>query len=571
VNHREKTGDIILKMPGIKHSPSIAINHWFIRLRWIASVVALLLILITIEWLHYLDQSTLKPLLFFVSLLVLSNIIYTYLIKKESYVKYVGEVQIVIDLIILTLMLIYSGGIENPLSFIYLFHVILSGILFDKKKCYSAVAVSFLAYAFMAIGDLYGFLPHFTLNIYPHTASSGLHIHTAHHALYVWSMLTIQFVVLVLTAYFITTIMDRLRIEEKRSIQEHQRLQSVLDATGAGLIILNTDLWPIWYNNPIKNWLQVDQYNWTETIIRWVEDIKSEIFEVINNQTTQVVEREQITETGLSQYFQITIAPLVDEKGETFQIVTLVQDITETKILESEMIHSAKMVTLGTMATGVAHEVGNPLASISARLHLLEEDHSQEYLEESIRLLQNEIKRIERIVRGISQFGRPSKESWKLHNINQIIKESFEIIKYHNLAKTFKIDLDLDESLPEIILVRDQIKQTFLNLILNALESKTDKKLIRIKSFRSQGYIKISFKDYGKGISSESKEKIFEPFFTTKSKGSGLGLFIVKQIIQAHGGHIDINSELDHGTIVTIALPIYTTRTYRRKVERFIS
>jgi len=555
----------------IKNAPLETINYWFIRLRWIATAVALLLILVTIKGLHYLDHSTLKPLLIFVAILTLSNIFYTYLLKKEIHFNYIGEMQIIVDLIILTLMLIYSGGIENPLSFMYLFHVILSGIIFNKIKCYGAVAVSFIAYLTMSLGELYGLFPHYTLHIFPHEASSGLNIHTSHYPLYVWSMACMQLILMVLTAYFITTIMDRLRSEEKRSVQEHQRLQSVLEATGAGLIILNTDLWPLWYNKPILTWFGVDQQSWHESSKALIENIKTEILEVMNIQSIEVIEREKITKGGKKQNFQITIAPLINEDGNTFQVVALVQDITEMKILEVEMVHSAKMVSLGTMASGVAHEVGNPLASISTRLHLLETDHTKKYLKESIGLLQNEIKRIERIVHGISQFGRPSKENWKPNQVNQIIKESLEIIKYHKSAKPFKIELDLDKNLSETVLVRDQIKQALLNLMLNAVESVTSLKLIQIKSFSSQGFVKISIKDYGTGISKEGKEKIFEPFFTTKSKGSGLGLFIVNQIIQAHGGYIDVDSKLEQGVMITVALPIHMTKKYRKKAVKFIS
>jgi len=548
---------------------SDSFNYWFIRLRWVACIVALAMVLITIPGLHYLESETLKPLMAMIGILALSNLIYTYFLKKDILNDYLGEIQVVADLFILTLMLAYSGGIENPISFVYLFHIILSGILFNKVKCYSTVGLSFALFTLLALGDLYQLIPHYTLHIYPHGDLDAHHIHASHYPLYVWSMMGIQLAIQVLTAYFITAIMDRLRGEEKRSQEEQRRLQKVLEATEAGLIILNKDSWPIWHNNPIRKWVAVTDSNWDASILAWLQNIKVELDDVWESQTIIVVEREQFEAEGTKYVIQITIAPLIDDHGSTYQAVALIQDITDVKILESELIHGAKMASIGAMATGVAHEVGNPLASISTRLQLMQVDDSSEFLQESIPLLQNEIARIERIVHGISQFGRPSPNDWEPFSVNKIVQESIEIIKYHDLASTFKIDLDLDSTLPDIIIVRDQLKQAILNLLLNALESETDKKEISIQSYRSDRNIIIKFRDYGKGISSGAREKIFEPFFTTKNSGSGLGLFIVHQIIQAHSGLIEVESEPGQGTVFMVTLPVQTARkSNNMKVRR---
>ncbi len=548
---------------------SDSFNYWFIRLRWVACIVALAMVLITIPGLHYLESETLRPLMSLIAILALSNLIYTYFLKKDILNDYLGEIQVVVDLFILTLMLAYSGGIENPISFVYLFHIILSGILFSKVKCYSTVGLSFALFSLLALGDLYQIIPHYTLHIYPHGDLDAHHIHASHYPLYVWSMMGIQLAIQVLTAYFITAIMDRLRGEEKRSQEEQRRLQKVLEATEAGLIILNKDSWPIWHNNPIRKWVAVTDSNWDASILAWLQNIKVELDDVWESQTIIVVEREQFEAEGTKYVIQITIAPLIDDHGSTYQAVALIQDITDVKILESELIHGAKMASIGAMATGVAHEVGNPLASISTRLQLMQVDDSSEFLQESIPLLQNEIARIERIVHGISQFGRPSPNDWEPFSVNKIVQESIEIIKYHDLASTFKIDLDLDSTLPDIIIVRDQLKQAILNLLLNALESETDKKEISIQSYRSDRNIIIKIRDYGKGISSGAREKIFEPFFTTKNSGSGLGLFIVHQIIQAHSGLIEVESEPGQGTVFMVTLPVQTARkSNNMKVRR---
>lgn len=546
-----------------------SINHWIIRLRWIACIVALTVVLITIPGLNYLASSTLIPLLSLIGILAFSNLVYAYFLKKNILINYLGEIQIGADLIILSSMLVFSGGIENPFSFIYLFHIILSGILFSKAKCYGTVALSFAIFSFVALGDLYQILPHYTLHIYPHGDSVTQHIHASHYPLYVWSMMGIQLAILVLTAYFITAIMERLRNEEKRSQEEQQRLQRVLEATEAGLIILSKDAWPIWHNKPVQKWVASTGTDWDSAILGWIKSIQIELDDVWRSQTIIVKEREQFEANGTPYIIQITIAPLIDDEGKTYQVAALIQDITDVKAMESELIHGAKMASIGSMATGVAHEVGNPLASISTRLQLMIADDSRDFLLESIPLLQNEISRIERIVHGISQFGRPSPKSWEQFSVNKIIEESIEIVKYHNLASKFKIEVDLDPAIPEIVIVRDQLKQAVLNLLLNALEIETDTKEIHVKSYLSDHNIMIKFKDFGEGISASARDKVFEPFFSTKNSGSGLGLFIVNQIVQAHAGKIEVESEPGQGSVFIISLPIQAVRkTDNKKVRR---
>jgi len=474
-------------------------------------------------------------------------------------------------------MLQFSGGIENPLSFIYLLHVILSGILLSKIDCYKVVFIATFFYAAISIGELYEVLPHYTLLIYPHTTEKNIEnadlgtdthqhneneqtlIHAAHYPLYVWSMIGLNFFLMLLTAYFITTIMERLRDEEKETQEKYQWLERVLKATGAGLLILNKDLSPEWLNSPIEKWLNLKDKNKKEQqniIDNWISGKNKEVLKTIEDGITRTIEFNRIIQSGQRQFFQITIAPMFNVSGEIYQIVELVQDITEKKIIEAEILHSSKMATVGTMAASIAHEVGNPLSSIATRLKLLEDKKDTNFIDESIPLLQREINRIKRIVRGISQFGKPEKEAWKTCQINSIITETVEMLKYHKTSKKCEIDLKLNNNLPPTLASHDQLKQVFLNLGLNAFEAMKDGGKLTIETDYNQGNIIINFNDTAVGIKKEFIEHIFTPFFTTKEQGSGLGLFIVKHIIQAHGGEIKTKSFIGKGTTFIIYLPI---------------
>ncbi len=543
------------------------LNLWFIRLRWIAAFVALVLVYLAVYYYHYLIPETFPYLLGLITLLVIANLIYTFFLRTKRFYQYLREIQIIVDLLFLTFMLHYSGGLENPLSFLYVFHIILSGILLEKQKCYIVVLISFTLYASMALLELYQVIPHYTLDIFPHTGEARHVIHTAHYPLYVWSMIILQFFIMSLTAYFITNIMEQLRLEERHTREERQKLDQVLQSTDAGLVIFNTNLDPIWYNEPVSAWFGDDSddgESLKHQLKKLVGNMTGEAAKTLRDGQRRVFERERINSNGEQRFYQITLAPLRDKDGQIYQVVGLIQDITEKKIMEAEMIHAAKMVTLGTMSAGIAHEVGNPLASVSTRLHLMSQNPSPEFLQKSISLLQKEITRIERIVRGISQFGRPSKEERSTCDVNQVLLETIELLKYHKLAKHCEIQHELDQHLPPTIAVRDQLKQVFLNIGLNALEAMDGQGTLTIRSEYEKGAIKVHFIDTGKGMDEAIAQKIFQPFFTTKENGSGLGLFIINQIIQAHGGEIQFNSTPDKGSHFVVSLPIRMSRKVRK-------
>ena len=298
-------------------SQSISLNMWFIRLRWIASAVAFVLVVLTVKVFHYLEDGNLLPLLLLIGLLAGTNIVYLYFLKKEILTKHLKELQIVTDLLILTFLLHYSGGIENPLSFVFLFHVILSGILLEKKKSYMVVALAFLLYFSIAISELTRVVPHYTLNIFPHTESehdirtieeSDEHktserevIHASHYPPYVWSITALNLFMMLLTAFFITNIMERLRSEERKTEEERQRLDHVLHATNAGLVILNNVLEIVWYNEPIISLLSlnsIDNSLLPMKILDWIDVKEGPASQTLKDGIIRSVEREKVDSKG---------------------------------------------------------------------------------------------------------------------------------------------------------------------------------------------------------------------------------------------------------------------------------
>jgi signal transduction histidine kinase len=231
--------------------------------------------------------------------------------------------------------------------------------------------------------------------------------------------------------------------------------------------------------------------------------------------------------------------------------------------MEKQLIHTQKMESIGTLAAGIAHEVGNPLASISALVQVAQRFTTDDLVKEKLELVKNQVNRISKIIRDLVDFSRPSNFEFQLTDINKNLTEAVEITKVGVKAKDISYELNLNKNIPLLPLVADQIQQVFVNILLNAadaiLEShKKDKKLIVKSDLSEDNDVIITFSDNGIGIAEENIPKIFEPFFTTKKegKGTGLGLWVSYGIIKSFQGEIKVSSVYGQSTTFTIFLPI---------------
>jgi signal transduction histidine kinase len=223
-----------------------------------------------------------------------------------------------------------------------------------------------------------------------------------------------------------------------------------------------------------------------------------------------------------------------------------------------QISHQEKMASLGLLAAGVAHEIGNPLTSISSMAQIIKRKVKDQNFIEYLNTILKNIERIRKIVRELVDFARPSSYEAADTNINEIIRNAVGIVKYDRRAKSINIELELDNNLPAIFLVADQLLQVFINILINAVDALTeDRNRIIIRSQKQGSNLIIQFEDEGIGIQPENISKIFEPFFTTKKvgMGTGLGLSVTYGIIKNLNGSIDVQSEPGKGTIFTISLP----------------
>ena len=274
------------------------------------------------------------------------------------------------------------------------------------------------------------------------------------------------------------------------------------------------------------------------------------------------------TKTGDNIPVIFSSSTMMDEVGGMAGIVCIVKDITERKRMEDQLIQSEKLSIIGELAAGVAHEIRNPLATISLIIQHLERKCADDYQIEKLKAIQRNISRIDKIVYGLLNFSRPSRSNFAYHNVNEILDRSGLILE--NLpSDNIKIIKKYETKLPRAWFNPDRLEQVFLNLMSNAMRAmKTGGELYITTSFDStrKGII-IKFEDTGIGISEGNLKKIFNPFFTTYKEGTGLGLSICQNIINEHKGNISVESKLEKGTIFTIFLPLEKRKEKKQAVN----
>lgn len=256
-----------------------------------------------------------------------------------------------------------------------------------------------------------------------------------------------------------------------------------------------------------------------------------------------------------------------DEVGELMQAVNYLASALDEREKELVMarqryFYQEKMAAVGALAAGVAHEIGNPIAAMSGVLQDMIYDQQQEQAErdERVEILQSQVKRLSAIIREISSFASPQSAERDLLDLNHLLRTDSSLMSYDKRMRQVNLELNLDEQLPAIYGVADQLTQVIMNLLINAADAMDNEqqrpKVIRLSSELLQDQVRFTVADSGSGMDEETVKRVFDAFYTTKKRGTGLGLALCHSIITEHGGTIEIDSTPEQGTTIQVTLPV---------------
>jgi len=272
--------------------------------------------------------------------------------------------------------------------------------------------------------------------------------------------------------------------------------------------------------------------------------------------------------SGLSSVYEVTASPLLDDRGAAHGAVVTLKDVSPRRDQQERLQRSARLADIGQLAAGVAHEINTPLASIALRAESLLRSASDPRLlavdsfknfPRYLKTIDEEIFRCKRIIGSLLDFSRVRKPEVKESDLNALAERAAELVGHQMKLKQVTISLKLDPTLPRVPADEGQLRQALIALLMNALDATPSGGRVEIETRREGAdSVALTVADSGMGIPRENLDKIFSPFFTTKpvGQGTGLGLAICHGIVSSHGGEIQVESEIDKGTRLSLVLPV---------------
>lgn len=334
---------------------------------------------------------------------------------------------------------------------------------------------------------------------------------------------------------------------------------SVLENMSEAVIVLDNENIVTLFNKSAENLFKIKSENVLQNNISAIANGALNFLQVEDlNNTISSFEKE-INFNGEQKHFSLSISPLVDPDTNQTKYTVVIKDLTETKRLEEDAKRNEKLSAMGELASGVAHEIRNPINAIgmiAQRLNkeFIPTENHTEYLDIT-QLLRNEVNRINKIITQFLSYAKPIDINPKPVEIGSYLKDVYKLFESQAKQKSINFILLGAENII-LNLDADLIKQSLMNILQNAFDAVKNDGQVVFKYFRLSNNLIIEISDNGIGISTEQQKKIFDLYFTTKKDGNGLGLSISQKIIAQHNGSISVTSKVNSGTTFKIILPI---------------
>ncbi|MCP5005322.1 MAG: PAS domain S-box protein [Planctomycetes bacterium] len=535
--------------------------QWLIRLRWIA-IVGLFIVSYVASNVFYV-VTWVTPLYVIGILLALSNLVfmlYAGVLKTKDYysVQRCAGVQIMWDLFSLMSLIYFAGGAWNPFILYILFHVIIAAILLEKRYSYLQAFFATVLLALMLALEYYSVIPHQPLKI---SSTVSFDNEYWHYEVYILSMFFAISSTIFISVYFVTSIMDRLK---KSRGEIYFEIKSTLENMAEGVIFIDAEDKITMCNNEIeKTWNvkreEIINKSINDSFIPFLGEEVVKIIEGFKNGGSTSQHQEEKVESG---YLYNTYTAIFDNDDKYWGTVLTSHDISERKKLENKLSHAKRLATIGEMSAKIAHEIRNPLSSISLNAELLHDeiesykDSKKDEAEELIQSILDEVERLTEISEEYLKSARFPKLELSETSINDLLRDLTKFLREEMIQGDIVLTEKYGKLIPEIFLDRKQVKQAFVNFFRNSFQAMPDGGKMSISTRYTGKNIEIIITDSGAGISKSDVQKIFDPFYSTKVTGTGLGLALTLKTIEEHCGEIFCKSTLGVGTTMKVLFPI---------------
>jgi len=355
-------------------------------------------------------------------------------------------------------------------------------------------------------------------------------------------------------------ILEHLRQTNRELELARDELQAIFNATGVGISIIDSDFRIIRCNEKQREMLVGSSTadikgRFCYEVYCYKDSPGLDCPAVETMATGKAVTLREVKKKD--KYFLVVTTPLKDHTGMTKGVIEVLLDVTEKKKAEELMLRTEKMVSMGQMSAGIAHELNTPLGNILGYSRLLLKDKNlTEKQTEWLGIIAEQTKRCNRIIKGLLDFARLPEEIPKDRcDVNRAINSSIELLNKEALKRKIRIETELND-VPIVTGSQREIEQVFINILLNALQAIGKEGRVCIRTYGEDQMVVAEFKDTGPGISEDIRHRIFDPFFTTKpvGEGTGLGLSISSGIVNRIGGTIELENAPEGGSIFRVRL-----------------
>jgi two-component system sensor histidine kinase PilS (NtrC family) len=500
------------------------------------------------------------------------TLLYALLLRRIQKLKIFAYVQILGDVFFITLLIYVTGGIASIFFWLYFFSIFSAGTILYRRGGLWIASASSILYGTLLDLEYYGvLLPPGSRELY----SLG------YQSTYVLYLITVNIIAFYLVAILSSYLAEQVRRKEeelKKRIIDYRQLERlykhIVQNVVSGLITVDGQGRITSFNRMAE---EITGYKFEEV---YQEEIDS-LFPGLSSWSRSVGghrgeggdrlrflrwETRFARKDGAHLILGFSISPLKDSGDRGMGNILIFQDLSRLREMEEQVKRSDRLAAIGKMAAGIAHEIRNPLASISGSIEILKEELGNSTQNQALMgIVLREVHRLNSLIADFLLFARPISPGKERIHLNRLIEEILQMLGH---SSDFNVLIRMETQFEDDLYVQgdpNQVRQVFWNLLINAAQAMPEGGVLKVRLRKGfpraplpggRSYGEVSIIDSGIGIGEEEIGKVFDPFFTTKEKGTGLGLSIVHSIVESYGGKITVQSQKGQGSVFSVFIPL---------------